>query len=121
MPHLAPNCNTSPPPPQRKIAHRDLKPENLLFDTPDEHADLKLTDFGFAIDLSKQKDGKPELALSDGAVGNNEGGTRGPTTPETDSRQSRRPRNVSVQPSAPVCTHRYVKSPGPKIMDSPPL
>merc|ERR1711965_252239 len=43
---------------ERKIAHRDLKPENLLFDTPDEHADLKLTDFGFAIDLSKQKDGK---------------------------------------------------------------
>ena len=34
------------------IAHRDLKPENLLFTSTDANALLKLTDFGFAKELS---------------------------------------------------------------------
>ncbi|GMP47784.1 hypothetical protein CsSME_00015367 [Camellia sinensis var. sinensis] len=31
------------------VMHRDLKPENFLFDTPDEDATLKATDFGLSI------------------------------------------------------------------------
>ncbi|XP_047341606.1 calcium-dependent protein kinase 11-like [Impatiens glandulifera] len=31
------------------VMHRDLKPENFLFDTPDEDAKLKATDFGLSI------------------------------------------------------------------------
>ncbi|KAK7279722.1 hypothetical protein RJT34_24779 [Clitoria ternatea] len=31
------------------VMHRDLKPENFLFDTPDEDAKLKVTDFGFSL------------------------------------------------------------------------
>lgn len=34
------------------IAHRDLKPENLLLTTNDERAVIKLTDFGFAKEVS---------------------------------------------------------------------
>jgi len=34
------------------IAHRDLKPENLLLTTNDEKAIIKLTDFGFAKEVS---------------------------------------------------------------------
>lgn len=35
------------------IAHRDLKPENLLYTSPELNAILKLTDFGFAKETSK--------------------------------------------------------------------
>ncbi|KAL0369188.1 UNVERIFIED_CONTAM: Calcium-dependent protein kinase [Sesamum calycinum] len=31
------------------VMHRDLKPENFLFDTPDEDAKLKATDFGLSV------------------------------------------------------------------------
>lgn len=31
------------------VMHRDLKPENFLFDTPDEDAQLKATDFGLSV------------------------------------------------------------------------
>ncbi|XP_057975532.1 calcium-dependent protein kinase 4 [Malania oleifera] len=31
------------------VMHRDLKPENFLFDTPDEDATLKATDFGLSV------------------------------------------------------------------------
>ncbi|XP_057417366.1 calcium-dependent protein kinase SK5 [Lotus japonicus] len=31
------------------VMHRDLKPENFLFDTLDEHAKLKATDFGLSV------------------------------------------------------------------------
>ncbi len=34
------------------IAHRDLKPENLLLSTNDDSAIIKLTDFGFAKEVS---------------------------------------------------------------------
>ncbi len=42
-----------------KIVHRDLKPENLLMTNPDDDADVKIVDFGFAsssegFDLSEQ-------------------------------------------------------------------
>eukprot|EP00298_Acanthocystis_sp_HF-20_P017065 c21659_g4_i4.p1 GENE.c21659_g4_i4~~c21659_g4_i4.p1 ORF type:complete len:462 (+),score=172.67 c21659_g4_i4:102-1487(+) len=33
---------------QYNICHRDLKPENLIFNSKDENAMMKLTDFGFA-------------------------------------------------------------------------
>ncbi|VDL64164.1 unnamed protein product [Hymenolepis diminuta] len=36
----------------RNIAHRDLKPENLLFESDAPDATLKLTDFGFAKEIS---------------------------------------------------------------------
>merc|ERR1719476_983544 len=32
----------------RGIVHRDLKPENILYDTPDDHAIIKVADFGLA-------------------------------------------------------------------------
>jgi len=32
----------------RDVAHRDLKPENLLLQSPDDDANLKIADFGFA-------------------------------------------------------------------------
>lgn len=35
------------------IAHRDLKPENLLLSTNDERAVIKLTDFGFAKEVTQ--------------------------------------------------------------------
>ena len=35
------------------IAHRDLKPENLLLSTNDERAIIKLTDFGFAKEVTQ--------------------------------------------------------------------
>lgn len=35
-----------------EIAHRDLKPENLLYTSPDANALLKLTDFGFAKEVT---------------------------------------------------------------------
>ncbi|CDS41352.1 MAP kinase activated protein kinase 2 [Echinococcus multilocularis] len=38
----------------RNIAHRDLKPENLLFTSDTADATLKLTDFGFAKETSKE-------------------------------------------------------------------
>ncbi|KAG6388830.1 hypothetical protein SASPL_150266 [Salvia splendens] len=41
------------------VMHRDLKPENFLFDTPDEDAKLKATDFGLSVFY------KPEQSLSD--------------------------------------------------------
>ncbi|KAI6704444.1 hypothetical protein NL676_007406 [Syzygium grande] len=31
------------------VRHRDLKPENFLFDSPDDDAKLKATDFGLSI------------------------------------------------------------------------
>jgi len=31
------------------VMHRDLKPENFLFDTVDEDAKLKATDFGLSV------------------------------------------------------------------------
>jgi serine/threonine protein kinase len=34
------------------IAHRDLKPENLLLTSNDDNAIIKLTDFGFAKEVS---------------------------------------------------------------------
>ncbi|VDL18469.1 unnamed protein product [Hymenolepis diminuta] len=37
----------------RNIAHRDLKPENLLFESDAPDATLKLTDFGFAKEISE--------------------------------------------------------------------
>lgn len=37
----------------QNIAHRDLKPENLLYTSPEANAILKLTDFGFAKETSK--------------------------------------------------------------------
>ncbi|XP_076468755.1 MAP kinase-activated protein kinase 2-like [Babylonia areolata] len=37
------------------IAHRDLKPENLLYTDKTENAVLKLTDFGFAKEISAYK------------------------------------------------------------------
>ncbi|PAA50806.1 hypothetical protein BOX15_Mlig013465g1 [Macrostomum lignano] len=37
------------------IAHRDLKPENLLYTSPDPEAKLKLTDFGFAKEVGRNK------------------------------------------------------------------
>uniref|UniRef100_A0A1B6LTZ2 non-specific serine/threonine protein kinase n=1 Tax=Graphocephala atropunctata TaxID=36148 RepID=A0A1B6LTZ2_9HEMI len=36
------------------IAHRDLKPENLLYSRNDENGILKLTDFGFAKEVSSR-------------------------------------------------------------------
>ncbi|XP_022895308.1 calcium-dependent protein kinase 11-like [Olea europaea var. sylvestris] len=41
------------------VMHRDLKPENFLFDTPDEDAKLKATDFGLSVFF------KPGQYLSD--------------------------------------------------------
>ncbi|KAF8018233.1 hypothetical protein BT93_H3200 [Corymbia citriodora subsp. variegata] len=41
------------------VMHRDLKPENFLFDTPDEDAKLKATDFGLSVFY------KPGEAFSD--------------------------------------------------------
>ncbi|KAI8583754.1 hypothetical protein K450DRAFT_219851 [Umbelopsis ramanniana AG] len=38
------------------IVHRDLKPENLLFQTPDEHANLMITDFGLSKILKNHDD-----------------------------------------------------------------
>lgn len=35
------------------IAHRDLKPENLLYTSSEPNAILKLSDFGFAKETSK--------------------------------------------------------------------
>ncbi|GBG32144.1 Protein kinase, putative [Hondaea fermentalgiana] len=34
---------------QNGIVHRDLKPENFVFQTPDENAQIKITDFGLAM------------------------------------------------------------------------
>jgi len=31
------------------VMHRDLKPENFLFESPDEDAKLKATDFGLSV------------------------------------------------------------------------
>merc|ERR1712216_212144 len=31
---------------ENDIIHRDLKPENLLYQTKEEHSDIKVTDFG---------------------------------------------------------------------------
>ncbi|TGZ62472.1 hypothetical protein CRM22_007430 [Opisthorchis felineus] len=36
----------------KSIAHRDLKPENLLFSSKDPNSPLKLTDFGFAREVT---------------------------------------------------------------------
>ncbi len=33
---------------QKRIAHRDIKPENILYTGKDEHAEVKLIDFGLA-------------------------------------------------------------------------
>ncbi|KAI3431898.1 uncharacterized protein J3R85_007767 [Psidium guajava] len=41
------------------VMHRDLKPENFLFDTPDDDAKLKATDFGLSVFY------KPGEAFSD--------------------------------------------------------
>ncbi|CAO3688312.1 unnamed protein product [Umbelopsis vinacea] len=38
------------------IVHRDLKPENLLFQTPDEQANLMITDFGLSKILKNHDD-----------------------------------------------------------------
>ncbi|KAI8335518.1 kinase-like domain-containing protein [Chlamydoabsidia padenii] len=38
------------------IIHRDLKPENLLFHTPDENANLMITDFGLSKILKNHDD-----------------------------------------------------------------
>ena len=32
----------------KKIAHRDIKPENILYSSKDDHAEVKLIDFGLA-------------------------------------------------------------------------
>lgn len=36
----------------RNIVHRDLKPENLLLATKTDDADIKIADFGFAIEAA---------------------------------------------------------------------
>jgi serine/threonine protein kinase len=35
----------------RDVIHRDLKPENLLLTSPSDDADIKIVDFGFAIEI----------------------------------------------------------------------
>lgn len=39
----------------KKIVHRDLKPENLLYSSPSDDAQIKVTDFGLAKATSKDK------------------------------------------------------------------
>ncbi|CAN0019104.1 unnamed protein product, partial [Phaeothamnion confervicola] len=39
----------------RSVVHRDLKPENLLLSSPDDDANIKLADFGFARSLEGGK------------------------------------------------------------------
>lgn len=50
------------------IAHRDIKPENFLFESKDEHAALKIIDFGLSKILEKGKG-----AEGGGAAGANAG------------------------------------------------
>jgi len=38
------------------IVHRDIKPENLIYDTPAEDAEIKLTDFGLSLDMAHKDD-----------------------------------------------------------------
>ncbi|KZV42812.1 calcium-dependent protein kinase 11-like [Dorcoceras hygrometricum] len=40
------------------VMHRDLKPENFLFDTPDEDAKLKATDFGLSVFYKPETDNR---------------------------------------------------------------
>mmetsp|Transcript_12378 Transcript_12378/g.22951 ORF Transcript_12378/g.22951 Transcript_12378/m.22951 type:complete len:421 (+) Transcript_12378:45-1307(+) len=46
----------------KKIVHRDVKPENLIFESCDVDANIKLTDFGLAKDISSFED---EFCLTD--------------------------------------------------------
>lgn len=32
------------------VVHRDLKPENLLLKSPDNDTEIKIADFGFAVE-----------------------------------------------------------------------
>jgi calcium-dependent protein kinase len=47
------------------IAHRDIKPENFLFESKEEHAALKIIDFGLSKILEKggDKGGKPGASV----------------------------------------------------------
>merc|ERR1719234_2251299 len=38
---------------KHKIVHRDMKPENLIYDSNEEGAIIKITDFGLAKQLNK--------------------------------------------------------------------
>lgn len=35
------------------VVHRDIKPDNIIFENPDEDAEVKLIDFGLASKYSK--------------------------------------------------------------------
>jgi len=49
----------------RNVVHRDLKPENLLLTSPDDDANVKIADFGFAI----KANGPMSLATQCGTPG----------------------------------------------------
>lgn len=44
---------------EQGIVHRDVKPENLIYESNDTDANIKLTDFGLAKDISKFNTDKP--------------------------------------------------------------